>query len=221
MNALSGRRYVISAIFIVVGIIYLMRLFYIQVLNDSYKMSANNNVLRYMTEYPARGLVYDREGVLLVYNEAAYDLMVTPRQVKQIDTVDFCETVGITKVQFIKKMKQVKAYSPYKESIFGCTELQSMARDLIKLNPRSTQAHFILSACYDSTGDLLSAIKYINQSLEFDPNNTSVLLNLAIVQLKLGELDASQKTLDKVSEINPFTENLRVIQSELNSRKTQ
>ena len=118
MNALSGRRYVISAIFIVVGIIYLMRLFYIQVLNDSYKMSANNNVLRYMTEYPARCLVYDIEGVLLVYNEAAYDLMVTPRQVKQIDTIDFCETVGITKVQFIKKMKQVKAYSPYKESIF-------------------------------------------------------------------------------------------------------
>jgi penicillin-binding protein 2 len=118
MNALSGRRYVIAIIFIVVSLIYLMRLFYIQVLNDSYKMSANNNVLRYMTEYPARGLVYDREGVLLVYNEAAYDLMVTPRQVKQIDTIDFCETVGITKQQFIKKMKQVKAYSPYKESIF-------------------------------------------------------------------------------------------------------
>ena len=118
MNALSGRRYVIAAIFIVVSLIYLMRLFYIQVLNDSYKLSANNNVLRYMTEYPARGLVYDRDGVLLVYNEAAYDLMVTPRQVKQIDTIDFCETVGITKEQFLKKMKQVKAYSPYKESIF-------------------------------------------------------------------------------------------------------
>lgn len=118
MNALSGRRYVIAVIFIAVSLIYLMRLFYIQVLNDSYKMSANNNVLRYMTEYPARGLVYDRDGVLLVYNEAAYDLMVTPRQVKQIDTIDFCETIGITKEQFIKKMKQVKAYSPYKESIF-------------------------------------------------------------------------------------------------------
>lgn len=118
MNALSGRRYVIAVIFIAVCLIYLMRLFYIQVLTDSYKMSANNNVLRYMTEYPARGLVYDREGVLLVYNEAAYDLMVTPRQVKQIDTLDFCETIGITKAQFIKKMKQVRAYSPYKESIF-------------------------------------------------------------------------------------------------------
>ena len=124
------------------------------------------------------------------------------------------------KYQYYPPLEELLIKS-YKESIFGCTELQSMSRDLIKLNPRSTQAHFILSACYDSTGDLLSAIKYINQSLEFDPNNTSVLLNLAIVQLKLGELDASQKTLDKVSEINPFTENLRVIQSELNSRKTQ
>jgi penicillin-binding protein 2 len=95
-----------------------MRLFYVQVINDTYKLSANNNVLRYMTEFPARGLVYDRDGVLLVYNEAAYDLMVTPRQVKKIDTLDFCETIGITKQQFIKKMKQVKAYSPYKESIF-------------------------------------------------------------------------------------------------------
>lgn len=118
MNALSGRRYVIAVIFFAVCFIYLLRLFYIQVINDSYKMSANNNVLRYMTEYPARGLVYDRDGVLLVYNEAAYDLMVTPRQVKQIDTTDFCETIGITRQQFIKKMKQVKAYSPYKESVF-------------------------------------------------------------------------------------------------------
>lgn len=105
-------------IFIAVCLIFILRLFYIQVLNDSYKMSANNNVLRYLTEYPARGLVYDREGVLLVYNEAAYDLMVTPRQVKDLDTMSLCNTIGITKEQFIKKMKAVTIYSPYKESIF-------------------------------------------------------------------------------------------------------
>lgn len=118
MNSLAGRRYVITAIFIAVGLIFILRLFYVQVLNDSYKLSANNNVLRYMTEFPARGLVYDRDGVLLVYNEAAYDLMVTPRQVKDIDTLGLCNTIGITKEQFIKKMKIVRAYSPYKESIF-------------------------------------------------------------------------------------------------------
>ena len=106
MNVYSDRRIVIAGIFISVGIIFLLRLFYIQIINDDYKLSANNNVLRYVTQYPARGLVYDRNGELLVYNEAAYDLMVTPRQVKNLDTMNFCNTLGITKDVFIKKMKQ-------------------------------------------------------------------------------------------------------------------
>ena len=118
MNVYSDRRIVIAGIFISVGIIFLLRLFYIQIINDDYKLSANNNVLRYVTQYPARGLVYDRNGELLVYNEAAYDLMVTPRQVKNLDTMNFCNTLGITKDVFIKKMKQARQYSPYKESIF-------------------------------------------------------------------------------------------------------
>ncbi len=118
MNRFSDRKFVIAAIFISIGVIFLLRLFYIQVLNDDYKLSANNNVLRYVTQYPARGLVYDRDGELLVYNEAAYDLMVTPRQVKDLDTQNFCSTLGITKEVFIKKMKTARNYSPYKESIF-------------------------------------------------------------------------------------------------------
>lgn len=118
MNRFSDRKFVVAAIFISIGVIFLLRLFYIQVVNDEYKLSANNNVLRYVTQYPARGLVYDRDGELLVYNEAAYDLMVTPRQVKDLDTVNFCTTLGITKEVFIKKMKAARQYSPYKESIF-------------------------------------------------------------------------------------------------------
>ncbi len=118
MNRFSDRKFVIAAIFISIGVIFLLRLFYIQVINDDYKLSANNNVLRYVTQYPARGLVYDRDGELLVYNEAAYDLMVTPRQVKNLDTLNFCTTLGISKEVFIKKMKAARNYSPYKESIF-------------------------------------------------------------------------------------------------------
>ncbi len=118
MNRFSDRKFVIAAIFISIGVIFLLRLFYIQVLNDEYRLSANNNVLRYVTQYPARGLVYDRDGELLVYNEAAYDLMVTPRQVKDLDTQNFCTTLGISKEVFIKKMKAARNYSPYKESIF-------------------------------------------------------------------------------------------------------
>ena len=62
----QNRKYVIMAIFLLVGILYAVRLFMLQVLSNEYKLSAENNVLRYITEYPARGLIYDRNGTLLV-----------------------------------------------------------------------------------------------------------------------------------------------------------
>ncbi len=114
----SGHRYVILGIFTAVIFIYLVRLFYIQVIDDSYKLSANNNVLRQIIEYPARGLVYDRNGKLLVYNEAVYDLMVIPRQVKEFDTTEFCGIIGIPVEEFRKKFNKARAYSRVKSSIF-------------------------------------------------------------------------------------------------------
>lgn len=100
------------------GLVYIARLFYIQVLDDSYKLSANNNVLRYVTEFPARGIIYDRKGRQMVTNEAAYDLMVVPRQVKDIDTLDLCNILDISRKDFIDRMQKVKSYSRYKPSIF-------------------------------------------------------------------------------------------------------
>lgn len=109
---------VIPGIFTIVILIFIVRLFFLQVVDESYKLSAYNNVLRYITEYPARGLVYDRNGKLMVYNEAVYDLMVTPRQVKNIDTLEFCNLISITKDDFVKKMRKARVYSRYKSSIF-------------------------------------------------------------------------------------------------------
>ncbi len=118
MKNLESRRYVISLIFVGIGLIYLIRLFYVQVLDDHYKKDANNNVLRHITKYPARGLIYDREGELLVYNEAAYDLMVTPKLVKKMDTMAFCRLIEITKKEFEEKIAKAKSYSYYKASVF-------------------------------------------------------------------------------------------------------
>ena len=101
---LSGRKYVIIAIFILVAIIFIVRLLFLQVIDDSYLLSAENNVLRKNTIYPNRGLIYDKKGQLLVYDEAAYDLMVIPRKVKSIDTVEFCDMLGITDSTFRIKM---------------------------------------------------------------------------------------------------------------------
>ncbi|MFH1320403.1 MAG: penicillin-binding protein 2 [Bacteroidota bacterium] len=118
MHDYSDRKYVILAIFLTIGIIFLIRLFYIQIIDDRYKLSADNNVIRYITQYPARGLIYDRNGKLLVYNQFAYDLMVIPRQVKEIDTIDFCHLLDITKAQFIDNFTKAKKYSRYKPSVF-------------------------------------------------------------------------------------------------------
>ena len=117
-NPLSSRRYVVIGIFVIVGLVYLCRLAYLQIFDDTYAELANRNALRYVTQYPSRGLIYDRNGKLLVYNEAVYDLMVIPRQVKNIDTLEFCNLLKITKEEFIKRMEKARAYSTYTPSIF-------------------------------------------------------------------------------------------------------
>ncbi len=117
-KVLESRKIVITGIIILVGLIFLARLFFVQVLDDRYVLSATNNVLRYEVQYPARGLVYDRNGELLVFNEAAYDLMVVPGQVKKIDTAAFCELVDISVEEFEQKLTKAKAYSYHKSSVF-------------------------------------------------------------------------------------------------------
>ncbi|HBN05110.1 MAG TPA: penicillin-binding protein 2 [Bacteroidales bacterium] len=117
-NTLSSRRFIIMGIIITVGIIYIIRLLFLQVFDDSYAQLANRNALRFVTQYPARGLIYDRKGELLVYNELVYDLMVIPRQVKNLDTALLCELVGIDKEQFLTRMKKAVTYSSYAPSSF-------------------------------------------------------------------------------------------------------
>ena len=117
-RTLANRKYIIIGFIVIVGIIFVIRLFYVQILVDKYILSANNNVLRYMTQYPARGLVFDRNGKLLVYNEAAYDLMVIPRQVKKPDTAALCELIGIDRGEFRRRLEKARNYSPYLPTIF-------------------------------------------------------------------------------------------------------
>ena len=117
-NTYNDRQFIIYIIFLSIGIIFVLRLFYIQVIESRYKISADNNVLRYDTDYPIRGLIYDRNGELLVYNEAAYDLMIIPRQVKKMDTLEFCDLIGIEVGSFRSKIKLAKSFSTYKPSIF-------------------------------------------------------------------------------------------------------
>ena len=115
---LSKRQYVVIGIFAVVGVVYLLKLFSLQVIDKSWVVSAENNVLRYVTQYPARGKVFDRNGELLVYNEAVYDLMVVPNQAKNIDTLELCRLLGISEDAFVDRFTKASKYSKIKASVF-------------------------------------------------------------------------------------------------------
>ena len=119
MQAVStDRRNIITGIIILFFLVIVVRLFYLQVVEQTYRLSASNNVLRYVTQYPARGLVYDRNGELLVYNTAAYDLMVIPRQLQTFDTTEFITILGISKEFLETNLREAKSHSFFRPSIF-------------------------------------------------------------------------------------------------------
>ncbi len=117
-NSFFERKYVIVGIFIAIAIAIVARLFYLQVIDDSYLLSANNNVLRKIAVFPARGVILDRNGKILVQNEPVYDILVTPREVKDLDTALLCQLLDIDKVDFQDRMDKARAYSPYRSSPF-------------------------------------------------------------------------------------------------------
>lgn len=114
----SRRKFVIGSIFILVTIILLIKLFIIQIVDDSYKRSSDNNTLRYITQYPSRGKIYDRNGKLLVYNDAVYDLMIIPAQAKKIDTASFCKLLNISNSTYNTYLNKAKRYSMITPSVF-------------------------------------------------------------------------------------------------------
>jgi penicillin-binding protein 2 len=112
------RKYVIIGLIVLAAVALIIKLFIIQVVKDTYRLSADNNVLRYVTQYPARGLIYDRNGKLIVFNQAAYDLMVVPVLTGKMDTALFCSDLGITKDVFRERMKVARNYSRKAPSVF-------------------------------------------------------------------------------------------------------
>jgi penicillin-binding protein 2 len=118
MDNLFDRKYTIQGLFLVVCLILLAKLFYIQVIDDSYFVSAESNVLRKIYTFPARGVIFDRKGKVLVQNEPVYDLLIIPNQVKAFDTLELCNTIGIDMPGFQKRYHKAVAQSRYQPSIF-------------------------------------------------------------------------------------------------------
>ncbi len=115
---LENRKFSVMATFLLVGAIYLLRLFYLQILDDSYSLGSSKNSIKRVIEIPYRGQIYDRSGKLMVYNTPVYDLYVTPNEMKVPDTLAFCRLMDITRSEFDSLIGLARAYSSLKPSLF-------------------------------------------------------------------------------------------------------
>lgn len=122
---LENRRIVIGGVATLIVVLYIIRLFALQVVSDDYRKSADSNAFLKKIDFPSRGLIRDRNGKLLVYNQPSYDIMVVMNEAKgHIDTLDFCRTLGIDKEYFIQRMAEIKdrnknpGYSRFTQQLF-------------------------------------------------------------------------------------------------------
>ena len=122
---LGNRRFVIGGVALAIVIVYIVRLFTLQLLSDDYKKNADSNAFLKKIEFPSRGIMTDRHGRLMVYNQPAYDIMVVMSEESgRLDTTEFCTALGITKQFFIQRMNDIKdrnknpGYSRFTQQMF-------------------------------------------------------------------------------------------------------
>jgi penicillin-binding protein 2 len=111
MSANNGNRNIVYiAVFLITAVIFLVRILFLQ-LNDKWEQKAINNALNKIPLSPARSIIYDRNGKLMVYNIAVYDLWVFPKDAKSLDTASFCKLLGITGAEYTKRLKEASLNS--------------------------------------------------------------------------------------------------------------
>ena len=110
---LEKRKYVIGGFLLVIAVIYLIRLINLQVVDSRYKDYADSNAFMHKAIYPSRGIIYDRDGRLVVYNQPAYDVMLIPRDVQPFDTLDFCRTINLTPDELRQRFADMRASASY------------------------------------------------------------------------------------------------------------
>ncbi|MDO4728896.1 MAG: penicillin-binding protein 2 [Bacteroidota bacterium] len=112
------RKLLFPILIVVAAIVIIARLFYLQLVDEKYKLQAENNAVKIKYEFPERGYIYDRNGKLMVSNQPSYDIMVIPRDIEGLDTVAFCQALGIDRAYFDSHLKRAIEYSPWLPSPF-------------------------------------------------------------------------------------------------------
>lgn len=173
--SLENRRYVIGGVAVAIVVVYVIRLFTLQLMSDDYKKNADSNAFLKKIEYPSRGIIKDRNGKLLVYNQPAYDIMVVMNEEKgRLDTMDFCQTLGITKEFFIKRMDEIKdrtknpGYSRFTQQLFmsqlSNEEFSMFQEKIFRFPGFYVQKRSIRQYQYSNAAHVLGDVAEVSQS---------------------------------------------------------
>lgn len=163
------RKILLSSIIVIIGITFIGRLSYLQIFSFSPDHVLEDPAIKRIYDYPERGYIYDRNGKLLVGNDPAYDVMVIPREVKPLDTLEFCNLLGIDKKKFKKELRKARIYSPRLPSVL-VPQLSKEDYARLQEKMRRYQGFYIQkrSLRYYDTPSAASVLGYISEVNERD-----------------------------------------------------
>jgi penicillin-binding protein 2 len=174
---LEKRKYIVGGFIVVIAIIYLFRLYDLQIADSKYKDYADNNAFLKKTVYPSRGLIYDRNDSLVVFNQPAYDVMMIPRDVHDFDTIDFCNTLQITKEVFMSRLEAMKRSANYSSYTPQTLITHLSAQDYGRLQEKLyrypgffIQKRVLRQYNYHTAGNILGNIREVSKTdIDNDP----------------------------------------------------
>jgi len=180
-----NRHYVVGGIAIVIVLIYVIRLFYLQIIDQSTLDKAESNALVRQTIYPSRGLIYDRNDSLLVYNQPVYEVMLIVKEMNKkdklcFDTLSFCRALDITPTEFQDRMdyitdrKKNRGYSPYTPQVFlsqlSKEDISTIRQSLFHFPGVSIRERTLRDYTCSAAAHILGSVGEVNQrDLESDP----------------------------------------------------
>ncbi len=153
----------------IVGCIYIGRLFYLQIISGADINPVESAAVKIQYEYPERGYIYDRNGKLLVANQLSYDIMVIPKEVEPLDTLEFCDLLKISKPEFIKRFQKAKNYARWLPSVFvkqlAKKDYAYLQEKLHKYKGFYIQKRIIRNYPLKSAANVLGYISEVNEQL--------------------------------------------------------
>ena len=162
------RKILLIALVLFSGVIFAARLFYMQVYDASSDSLYQNSAIKIMYDYPQRGYMFDRNGKLLVSNQPSYDVMVIPKDVKPLDTLEFCSLLKISKEEFIEILEKAKVYSPRLPSVvvpqLNKADYASLSEKMYKYQGFYIQRRSLREYQVDHSANVMGYIAEVNNA---------------------------------------------------------